>query len=97
MTVGQEGHSFADPTVQRVQDITGSAFSGNGGGVSRDYFCLIEEGGRCVQCVFRYYYSSKLGQCVPVQNECSSFDSTTGECWECFSGYQLLKGICLRI
>jgi len=45
----------------------------------------------CLQCSKRWVFNSNK-QCVPVDDQCSSFDSNSGTCTACFSGYNLQNG-----
>lgn len=62
---------------------------------SPDYFCIRYANNRCEECVFRFFYDSRFGKCMAVQDECANFDLKTGVCFECFSGYMLIKGLCV--
>ena len=47
----------------------------------------------CLQCSNRYYYNGK--QCVPVNDQCNTWDSSSGRCTTCYNGYDLqLDGTC---
>ena len=46
----------------------------------------------CLKCSNLWVFSKS--QCVPVDEKCSSFDSTSGACTSCFAGYLLKNGQC---
>ena len=47
----------------------------------------------CVTCSFRWVL--KNGTCVKVSDYCKSFNSTSGLCSACYSGYDLINGDCV--
>ena len=47
----------------------------------------------CLQCSQRYYFNDK--KCVPVNDQCKTWESSTGRCTTCYNGYDLqLDGAC---
>jgi len=47
----------------------------------------------CLQCSQRYYFNGN--KCAPVNDQCNTFDSSTGRCTTCYNGYDLqLDGTC---
>jgi len=48
---------------------------------------------KCLSCSKNWYFNND-GECTPIDDLCSTFDST-GKCTSCFSGYSLLNGRCL--
>ena len=49
---------------------------------------------RCLACSARWVFGAN-GLCVPVDNACASFDSTSGFCTACYKGYALSNGVCV--
>lgn len=52
----------------------------------------IWDNNTCLECSAFWYFSS--GVCTPVSPYCKTYDSTSGACTSCYSGYSLSNGSC---
>ena len=54
----------------------------------KDLNCKIYQYNICKMCSQRYYFNFQFN-CVPVSPFCNTYDSNSGVCTSCYSGYQL--------
>jgi hypothetical protein len=58
-----------------------------------DLYCIKVEGSTCTQCANGYFLNvSKI--CQQVNPLCKNFDSTTGYCTACYTGYSVQGTTC---
>lgn len=56
--------------------------------------CVVhDENGACSQCQHRFI--NKNGICQQVNDQCETWDQTSGECLTCYGGYYLSQGNCV--
>jgi hypothetical protein len=49
---------------------------------------------KCLKCSTRYYFN-RQGVCTQVSDTCNTFNSTTGSCLSCYSGYVMNGTVCI--
>ena len=49
---------------------------------------------KCLQCSTRYYFNNQ-GICTQVSDYCNTYNSVTGACLTCYSGYTLNGTVCV--
>ncbi len=49
----------------------------------------------CIQCSRGFYFNSNK-ICTQVDPLCAGFDSKTGQCFNCYTGYKIEQGKCLE-
>jgi proprotein convertase subtilisin/kexin type 5 len=59
-----------------------------------DAGCKVWQNGKCNQCSDFWTFNSN-GACIPVNDQCKTYNTTDGECLSCYSGYDLVNGSCL--
>lgn len=57
--------------------------------------CARWAGNTCTACAFRTFLNN--GLCLPVSDQCNTFNPKFGFCLSCYSGYQLNNGDCEKI
>ena len=60
--------------------------------VASDPNCKRTSGAVCVECYPRLYINN--GKCLPVSDNCKTYDSLSGLCTSCYEGYAIEKGQC---
>lgn len=55
--------------------------------------CKTWEKGICKECS-SYWTFNANGACIPVSDQCKTYDSSKGECLTCYKGYDLINGSC---
>jgi hypothetical protein len=56
---------------------------------SADPYCTTWTNGLCSQCSTGFYYNNNQGKCQQQDPLCRTFDTTSGNCLSCYSGYTL--------
>jgi hypothetical protein len=56
--------------------------------------CFQFNGPQCVTCSYRYYFGDD-GLCTEVSTQCQTWDSVSGKCTSCYSGWDLTNGDCV--
>ena len=49
----------------------------------------------CLKCSNRWHFNSN-NKCIPVEDNCNSYDQASGTCTSCFAGYLVSSGQCVR-
>jgi len=49
----------------------------------------------CANCSINYYLDQTTGKCKQVSSLCKSYNSTNGNCIDCYPGYTLSAGTCI--
>lgn len=60
---------------------------------SKDVNCIRVSNNVCSQCSNRYYMANNI--CVPVNDNCKSYNPTNGNCTDCYLGYVVSSGMCI--
>lgn len=55
--------------------------------VGSNVYCTQFNGSACIQCMNRYFVKNQT--CYPIDSNCLTYNSTTGYCIACYSGYQV--------
>lgn len=73
-----------------------SLSSGTCGVFFKDPNCLsYDSSNNCNQCSSRYFLDPTSGQCKSISPLCNGFNSQTGVCLNCYTGYTLQNGACV--
>ena len=58
-----------------------------------DAGCKVWKSGVCQECS-TYWVFNNAGICIPVSDECRTYDVASGKCLTCYHGYDLVEGSC---